>query len=49
MNIYYKYKNTKNKLIYEIILQNYLIQEKYRKIAYISGHSLNQDKLNIYV
>jgi len=47
--LYNKYKNTKNTKIYEIVLQYYLIQSKYRKIAYISGYLLTKSKLNILI
>lgn len=47
--LYEKYKKTKNKYIYEIILQWYLIKKKYRNTAYISGYLLNKDKLDILI
>ena len=43
-NLYKLNKKTKNRHIYEIILQWYLIQQEYRSIAFISGYLLTKEK-----
>jgi hypothetical protein len=45
--IYYKYKNTKNRHIYEIILQLYLISSGFRDIALVCLDDLQKPKLEI--
>ena len=43
--IYYKYKNTKNPRIYEIILQLYLISNGFRNVALVCLDDLQKPKL----